>query len=258
MSVSVHSAAFVDPRARLGAGVEVGPGAVIGPEVEVGEGTRVDSHALVTGRTRVGRHCHIHHCAVVGAAPQDLKYRGERTYVEVGDHTVLREFTTVHLATVPEGTTRVGSHCLVMAYAHVAHDCVVGDHCILANAVNLAGFVTVEEYAIVGGMTPVHQFVRIGAHSIIGGGSRVPQDVAPYVKAAGNPLANYGLNSVGLERRGFPAEVRATLKHAYHILFREGLPVEQAVARIRQECAGCAEAERLARFAETSVRGLTR
>jgi UDP-N-acetylglucosamine acyltransferase len=258
MSVAVHPAAHVDPRARLGAGVTVGPGAVIGPDAELGDGCEVAAHALVTGWTRVGRGCRIHHGAVVGAEPQDLKYRGEPTRVEVGDGTVLREYSTVHRATAPQGTTRVGRECLIMAYAHVAHDCVVGDHCILANAVNLAGFVTVEDYAIVGGVTPVHQFVRIGAHSIIGGGSRVPLDVAPYVKAAGNPLHNYGLNLVGLERRGFSPEVRAALKQAYRLLFREDLPLGEAVERIRRECGGSPEVEHFARFAETSVRGLTR
>ncbi len=258
MSVSVHPAAFVDPRAKLGAGVEIGPNAVIGPNVELGEGCRVDSNALVTGWTQVGAHCHIHHGAAIGTAPQDLHYRGERSYLVVGEHTVMREYVTANLGTAPESTTHVGRRCLLMAYVHVAHNCAVGDHCILANAVNLAGYVTIEDYAIVGGVTPVHQFVRIGAHSIIGGGSRVPQDVAPYVKAAGNPLKNFGLNSVGLERRGFSPETCSALKHAYRILFRESLPIEEAVERIRAECRGVPEAEHLARFAETSVRGLTR
>ena len=258
MSTHVHPAAFVDPGARLGPGVTIGPGAIIGPDVEIGEGTRVDAYALVTGWTRVGRNCQIFHCAVVGVAPQDLKYRGEKTYVEVGDETILREFSTVHRATAPEGTTRVGSHCLLMANAHVAHDSTVGDHCVLANAVSLAGFVTVEEYAILGGTVGVHQFTRVGAHSIVGGLSRVIQDVIPYGKAGGNPLRIVGLNSIGLSRRGFAPDVQAALKRAYRLLFRENLPVSEAVARMRAECLSCPEVERMARFAETSVRGLTR
>jgi UDP-N-acetylglucosamine acyltransferase len=258
MSVTVHPAAHVDPGAKLGDGVEVGPGTVVGADVEIGQGSRLDAHVLVTGWTRIGKHCHLHHGAVVGSAPQDLKYRGERTYVEIGDHTTVREYATVNRATAPETATRVGSHCLLMAYSHVAHDCSVGDRAILANSVNLAGFVTIEEYAIVGGVTPVHQFVRIGAHAIIGGGFRVVQDVCPYVKAGGYPLANAGLNAVGLERRGFPPEVVDALKRAYRILFRRGLTVQEAVAAIRAEVPPCAEVEHFARFAETSLRGLVR
>jgi UDP-N-acetylglucosamine acyltransferase len=158
----IHPAAFVDERARLGAGVTIGPGAVVGPDVRVGDGCEIGSHVLLTGRTTLGARCVVHHGAAVGGPPQDLKYAGAPSYLEVGEHTVIREFATLHVATEPEGTTRVGSHCLIMAYAHVAHDCRVGDRVILANAVQMAGVVTVEDWAIVGGGTVVHQFVRIG------------------------------------------------------------------------------------------------
>lgn len=258
MSVEVHAAAFVDPAAQLGPGVVVEPGAIIGPHVRIGAGTRVGSYARVTGWTEVGSHCEIHHGAVVGGPPQDLKYEGRESYVAIGDHTVLREFSTVHLASEPGGTTRVGRHCLLMAYAHVAHDCQLGDRVVVANAVQMAGFVTIEDWAIVGGLTAVHQFVRIGCHSMIGGGSRIPQDVAPYIKLAGNPPRLGGLNAVGLERRGFDADTRAALDRAYRILFRERLSVADAVLRLRAENPGVPEVEHLARFAETSVRGLTR
>jgi UDP-N-acetylglucosamine acyltransferase len=254
----VHPAAFVEPGAELSPGVVVEPGAVIGPHVRIGPGTRIGSHALVTGWTRLGAHCQVHHCAVVGAPPQDLKYRGDESYVEVGDHTVLREFSTVHLAAEPGGTTRVGSHCLIMAYAHVAHDCRVGDRVILANGVQMAGFVTIEDWAIVGGLSAVHQFARIGCHAMVGGASRVAQDVAPYVKVAGSPPRLAGLNSIGIERRGFAPTVIAALERAYRILFRSGLPVPEAVARIRTELPEIPEVEHMARFAETSARGLTR
>ncbi len=258
MTVDVHPAAFVDPGAQLGDGVIVEPGAMIGPHVRIGDGARIGSHALVTGWSTLGRGCQVHHCAVVGAPPQDLKYTGAESYVEIGDHTVLREFSTVHLASESGATTRVGSHCLIMAYAHVAHDCRVGDRVVLANGVQMAGFVTIEDWAIVGGLSAVHQFVRVGCHSMIGGCSRVAQDVAPYVMASGAPPRIAGLNSVGLERRGFSAAVRAALDRAYRILFRNGLTVTAAVAAIRAELPPLPEVEHFARFAETSVRGLTR
>ena len=258
MSTAIHPAAFVDDGARLGAGVSIGPGAVIGPHVRIGDGTSVGSHALVTGWTKVGRGCRIHHGAVLGSPPQDLKYSGETSYLEVGDRTEVREFVTANLATEPGATTRVGSDCLLMAYSHVAHNCQLGDHVILANAVQMAGYVTIEDWAIVGGGTVIHQFVRVGRHSMIGGGSRIPQDVAPYVKLAGNPPRLAGVNGVGLERRGFDAETCAALDRAYRILFRQRLTVAEAVSRIRAELPGVPEVEVLARFAETSTRGLTR
>lgn len=258
MTVAVHPAAFVDPAAELGAGVVIEPGAVVGPHVRIGEGTRIGSHALVTGWTRVGRGCRVHHGAVIGAPPQDLKYTGAESYVEVGDHCELREYSTVHLASEPGATTRVGQHCMIMAYAHVAHDCQIGNRVVIANAVQMAGFVTIEDWAIVGGLCAIHQFVRIGCHSMIGGGSRVPQDVAPYVKVAGNPPRLGGINAVGLERRGFSAATCGALERAYRILFRRGLTVTDAVQTIRGELSQLPEVEHFARFAETSVRGLTR
>ncbi len=258
MSARVHEAAFVDPGARLGEGVVVGPGAVVGPHVEVGDRTRIDAHALVTGWTRVGADCHVHHGAVLGSPPQDLKYAGVESYLEIGDRTEIREYVTANLATEPGATTRIGSDCLLMAYAHVAHNCVLGDHVIVANATQFAGYVAVEEWAIVGGLTAVHQFTRIGCHAMVGGGSRVPQDVAPYIKIAGSPPRLAGLNRIGLQRRGFAPESIAALDQAYRILFRKGLTVERAVAQMRAAFPGVAEVEHLARFAETSARGLTR
>ena len=258
MSTVIHPAAFVDDAARLGAGVTIGPGAVIGPHVRIESGTSVGSHALVTGWTKIGRDCRIHHGAVLGSPPQDLKYGGEVSYLEVGDRTEVREFVTANLATEPGATTRIGSDCLLMAYSHVAHNCQIGDRVILANAVQMAGYVTIEDWAIIGGGTVIHQFVRIGRHAMVGGGSRIPQDVAPYVKLAGNPPRLAGVNSVGLERRGLSAETCAALDRAYRILFRQRLTVEAAVARLRQELPGVPEVEILARFAETSARGLTR
>lgn len=258
MSTMVHPAAFVDERAQLGVDVVVEPGAVIGPQVRIGDRTRVGSHALVTGWTRIGHDCHLHHGAVAGSPPQDLKYTGEESYLEIGDHTVMREYATANLATDPGATTRVGSHCLLMAYSHVAHNCVIGDRVIVANAVQFAGYVTVEDWAIVGGGSVVHQFTRIGRHCMIGGGSRISQDVAPYIMCAGSPPRLAGINVVGLERRGFSPEAVKALQGAYRILFRDGRPIGDAVAAMRAEHPGVPEVEHLARFAETSERGLTR
>jgi UDP-N-acetylglucosamine acyltransferase len=258
MSATVHPTAIVEAGARLGADVTIGPGAIIGPHVTIGDRTRVDSHALVTGWTRVGSDTHVHHGAVLGTAPQDLKYGGEESYLEVGDHVEVREFVTANLASDPGATTRIGSHSMLMACAHVAHNCVLGEHVIVANAVLFAGYVTVEDWAIVGGGTAVHQFTRIGRHAILGGMSRVTQDIAPFIKAGGSPPRLGGLNRVGLERRGFSRETCDALGAAYRLLFRRELAVEQAAAGMRAAFPNVPEVEYLARFAETSARGLTR
>ena len=258
MSTAIHPAAFVDERAELGVGVTVEPGAVIGPHVRVGDRTRVGSHALLTGWTRIGNDCRIHHGAVAGSPPQDLKYSGDPSYLEIGNHTELREYVTLNLATEPGATTRVGSHSLLMAYSHVAHNCQIGDHVVLANAVQMAGYVTIDDWAIVGGGTVIHQFVRIGRHAMVGGGSRITQDVAPYIKLAGNPPRLGGVNTVGLERRGFGRETLRALDQAYRLLFRQQRTIPDAVDRIRATLGAVPECEHLVRFAETSVRGLTR
>lgn len=258
MSVRIHPAAHVDPAARLGTDVQIGPGAVIGPDVTLGDRTIVGSHALITGWTTLGADCHVHHGAVLGSPPQDLKYVPQRSYLVVGDRTVCREYMTANLATEPDYTTRIGSDCLLMAYSHVAHNGCLGDHVILANAVQLAGYVVVEDWAIVGGGTVVHQFTRIGRHCMIGGGSRIPQDVAPYTKTAGSPPRNAGINSIGLSRRGFSREVVEAIDRAYRVFYRGGLTASQAVAEIRARFPGMREVEHFCRFCETSVRGVVR
>ena len=258
MSTAIHAAAFVDPGARIGTGVTIGPGAVVGPHVQIGDGSVIGSHVMLDGWTTIGCECHIHHGAAVGGPPQDLKYTAGESYLVIGDRSVIRECATANLATEPGATTRIGSDCLLMAYSHVAHNCTIGDHAILANAVQLAGYVAVEDWAIVGGGTVVHQFARIGRHCMIGGGSRISQDVAPFVKLAGSPPRLAGLNAIGLQRRGFTPEAVAALEKAYRLVFREKLTAAQAVARMRAELAGVPEVEVLARFVETSARGITR
>ncbi len=254
----------VDPTARIAQGAEledgvvVGPWCRVGPEVKLGAGCVLDSMVVVDGRATIGARCRFHHGAVVGTPPQDLKYAGEPTQVIVGSETVFREYCTVNRSTSVEEPTRVGNRCLIMAYAHVAHNCALGDHVILANSVNLAGHITIGDWAIIGGVTPVHQFVKIGCHSIIGGGSRVPVDVAPYVKAAGSPLRVFGLNTIGLERRGFSEEARTELKKLYRIFFRSALLTKDALETIRRDLKPLPEVQEFVRFVENSERGLAR
>ncbi len=254
----IHPSAVVHPDARIGHNVTVGPFAVIGADVEIGPDCVIGSSVLIDGHTVIGRNNRIFHGAVIGTAPQDLKFGDEMTYVEIGDDNVIREYVTVHLATGEGDKTRIGNGNMLMAYVHVAHNCHIQDHCILANAVNLAGHVEVEHWAIVGGMTPVHQFVRIGQHSFVGGGSRLPQDVPPFIRVAGNPVEVAGVNSVGLKRRGFDEVSLRNLKQAYRLLYRSGLNVSQALDRIASDCRLDTHIENLMAFIRRSERGIVR
>ncbi|MCK4549283.1 MAG: acyl-ACP--UDP-N-acetylglucosamine O-acyltransferase [Candidatus Krumholzibacteria bacterium] len=257
MSTEVHGAAIVHDGAELGKDVTIGPYSVIGPDVKIGEGTSVASNVLIDGHTTIGAGNTIFHGAVLGTPPQDLKYRGARSSVRIGDNNMIREYATVNTATNEGDATIVGSGCLMMAYSHVAHDCIIGDNVILANAVNLAGHVTIYDHAILGGMVPVHQFVRIGVHSFVGGGSRVAKDVLPYVKVAGSPPKVSGLNTVGLKRRGFEDSQLDRIKAAYRLIYRSGLNVTQAIERIEIEIESSEEIEILLDFIRGSQRGIT-
>jgi UDP-N-acetylglucosamine acyltransferase len=254
----VHATAIVHPEARLADDVVVGPYCLIGPEVELGAGCRLESHVRLDGPLKAGTSNHFFHGAAVGGPPQDLKYKGARTGVRLGSNNVIREYVTVNRATAEDGDTVIGSGNLLMAYVHIAHDCIVHDHVILANSVNLAGHVEVEHHAIVGGVTPIHQFVRIGKYAIVGGGSRVPKDMPPFLKAAGNPLRVVGPNSIGLERNGFSPESRRVIKDAFRTIYRSGLNVSQAVARLREEQPDSPEVACLLEFIERSRRGIVR
>jgi UDP-N-acetylglucosamine acyltransferase len=253
----IHPTALIDPSAEIGRGVVVGPYAIVGPRVVVGAGTTIASHVLIERDTILGQDCQISQGAVLGTDPQDLKFKGELTTLEVGDRTVIREYATLNRGTAASGRTAVGSDCLLMAYTHVAHDCELGSHVILSNAVNMAGHVAIEDWVIVGGLTPIHQFVRIGAHAFVGGAARLTQDVPPYVRVAGTPARLYGLNSVGLDRRGFSDEVRKALKVTYRILFQSNLNVTQALARAESEVAALPEVLHLISFIRNSERGIT-
>ena len=234
--MAIHPQAIVDPRAELAPDVEVGPFSVIGPDVSIDTGTVIHSHVVVKGPTHIGRHNEIFQFASVGEACQDKKYKGEPTRLEIGDHNVIRENCTLHRGTVQdEGVTRMGSHNLLMAYVHVAHDCRIGDYVILANMATLAGHVTVDDHAILGGGTMVHQFCHIGAHSMAGGGSIVLKDIPAFVMASGQSAKPHGLNVEGLRRRGFSPEQIRTLKNAYKRVYRQGLTLDEAISRILEE-----------------------
>lgn len=252
----IHSTAIIDPAAVIGQDVEIGPYALVGPRVTVGDGCCIAAHAVVERNTVLGRGVRVGYGSIVGNDPQDLKYKGEESWVEIGDGTIVREYATINRGTAASGKTSVGQRCLVMSYVHIAHDCTVGNDCILANGVTMAGHVTIEDRAIVSGLTPIHQFVRIGTYAFVGGGSRVNQDVPPYTKAVGNPIHLYGLNSVGLQRAGFPPETKLALKRTYRLLFNSDLTISQGLARVRQELGGMPEVERFLKFVEESQRGV--
>jgi UDP-N-acetylglucosamine acyltransferase len=229
----IHPSAIVDPAADLDASVEVGPYAVIGAGVEVGAGTTIGPHCVIDGPARIGRDNRIYGHAALGGAPQDMKYRGEPTRLEIGDRNTIREFCTFNRGTVQDaGVTRIGDDNWVMAYVHLAHDCQVGQRTILANNATLAGHVHIGDWVIVGGLTGVHQFCRIGAHAITGFQSHVSQDVPPFMTVAGHPLAVHGFNVEGLRRRGFSRERIALVKRMHRVLYRDGLTLEQARSAI--------------------------
>jgi UDP-N-acetylglucosamine acyltransferase len=247
----------VHPDAVLHPGVELGPFSVIGPGVELGSDVRVGAHAVVERDTRIGAGCRIAQGAVLGSDPQDLKYAGESTRLEVGERTRVREFCTLNRGTAATGITRVGSDCLLMAYTHVAHDCVIGDHVILSNAVQLGGHVHVGDWAIVGALAGAHQFTRIGEHSFIGGATKIAQDVPPYVLADGNPCIARGINAVGLQRRGFSPEAVAGLRIAFRTLFRNReLNLGQALSLLETRDDLSSETRSLLSFIRESERGV--
>jgi len=230
----VHPTAIIDSQARLGENISIGPYSIISNNVEIGDGCQIGSHVLILPGARIGRDCKIFHHAVISEIPQDLKFAGEETTAEIGERTIIREFVTINRGTSQHWKTVIGSDCLLMAYVHIAHDCIVGNQVILANAVNLAGHVEIEYWVIVGGLVGVQQFSRIGQHSIIGGHYRVPKDVPPYIMAAREPLRYEGLNRVGLKRRNFPPETILALKRAYTLIYNSEYNVSDAIKKIEE------------------------
>jgi UDP-N-acetylglucosamine acyltransferase len=256
MTARIHPTALVHDGAELGADVEIGPFAIVGENCRIGDGCVIAARATLERNVILGTGVKVGIGSVLGGDPQDLKFKGEMTTVEIGEGTTIREYTTINRGTTQSYKTTVGKGCFIMSYVHLAHDCHIGDGVILVNSVQLAGHVTVGDKAIIAGQSAAHQFVKIGQYSFVGGCSRISQDVPPYIKAVGNPIKLYGLNSVGLQRNNFPEEVVRELKRAYRLFFRSELNVSQAKERAAAELKPFAEVQELLRFVEESGRGV--
>jgi len=252
----IHPSAIISGKAELGNNVTIGPNTIIEADTIIGDDVTIGANCLVAQYTELHNKVSLHHGAVVGTPPQDLKFKGERTKLIIGEGTTVREYAMFNRGTAESGQTVIGKNCFLMAYSHIAHDCVIGDNVIMANAVNLAGHIEIGDYVTIGGVVPVHQFVKIGAHAMIGGGFRVPQDVCPYAMAGGYPLKVVGLNKVGLSRRGFKPDVLQVLHKAFKILFFSKLNRTQAVERIKAELEPINEIQIILDFIKNSTRGL--
>lgn len=258
MTANIHATAIVDKTAEIATDAVIGPWVLVGPRCSVGSGTVLNARVTLEENVKIGRHVSVGVGSVLGGKPQDLKFKGEVTSVEIGDHTTIREYATINRGTSESFKTTVGQHAFIMSYVHLAHDCHVGNHVIMSNGTQLAGHVTVLDHAIISGLCAIHQFVKVGRHSFIGGCSRVAKDVPPFVKAVGNPIKLYGLNSVGLQRRGFADDVVVELKKAYRLLFRsDELNISQAIEQAERELQLFPEVQELIEFVRTSGRGVT-
>jgi len=257
-SLKIHPTAIVDPKARLGVGVCIGPYSIIDPHVTLGDGTFIGAHCVVTGHTTMGKRNRVFDGAVVGSEPQDVKFHGEETFLEIGDENIIREYVTINPGTGEGSKTVIGNDNWLMIQAHVGHNCVIHDHVKLANGVMLGGHAIIEDNATVGGGTPVHQFVRVGKFAMVGGGFRIVQDVVPFMMAGDEPLRIYGVNQVGLERSNFSKETIDHLKKAYKIIFRNHLTTKEAVQALATELPSLDEIKHLIDFLNTSGRGIVR
>jgi len=256
--MELHPTAIVSPKAELGGGVSVGPYSIIGDHVTIGQGCRLESHVVIQGRTQIGNHCQFFPYASIGLPPQDLKYKGEDTELVIGDYNLFREYVTVNRGTVQGGgSTLIGNHNFFMVYSHVAHDCILGNHIILANAATLAGHVIIEDYATIGAFSGVHQFCRVGTHGFVGGYSVITKDVLPYSKTvSARDARNYGVNTIGLERRGFSAESIRSIRSAYRVILQSKLNTSQALSVLRERFADQPSVQVLIAFIEKSQRGI--
>jgi UDP-N-acetylglucosamine acyltransferase len=251
-----HSLAFIHPDSKIPSSVKIEPFAYIDKNVEIGEDSWIGPNAVLMSGTRIGKNCKVYPGAVIGSVPQDLKFQGEETTVEIGDNTVVRECVTISRGTKAKYKTVVGNNCLIMAYVHLAHDCHVGDHCILVNAVQVAGHVVIDNWAIVGGSSSVHQFVRIGSHVMVAGGSLVRKDVPPFTKAAREPLCYSGINSIGLRRRGYSNERINEIQEIYRIVYLKGLNNTKAIECVENEISSSTERDEIVSFIKGSERGI--
>ncbi len=256
MSSRIHPTVLIDPSAEIDDDVEIGPFSIIGPSVQVGRGARIAARVTLERNVRLAAGAQIGTGSILGGPPQDLKYGGEETWVEIGERSIIREYSTVNRGTTASGITSVGAECFLMSYVHIAHDCQVGDGAIIANGSQLAGHVTIEARAILSGLVAVHQFTKIGTHAFVGGATRVNQDVPPFVKAVGNPVELYGLNSIGLTRHGVPPATIAALKRTYRLFFNSDLNLGQAIERARSEVPDLPEVAHFIAFVASSQRGV--
>jgi len=257
--VLIHQTAIIDPSARIASGVSIGPWTIIGPNVEIGENTWIGPHVVIQGPTKIGKNNRIFQFASLGEIPQDLKFHGEETYLEIGDRNTIREFCTFNRGTAHDKlVTKIGSDNLFMAYVHIAHDCVVGNHVIFANNASLAGHVVIEDFVMLGGFSGVLQFCRVGKYGFASMGSMIDKDIPPFVKVSGYYAKPFGLNSIGLTRRGFQPETIRQLRQAYKIIYRQGLTVKEALKSLESLLSDCAEVQLLIEFISASTRGIVR
>ncbi len=256
--MKIHPTAIVDKKARLADGVEVGPCAIIGPDVEIGASTRIGAHVVAEGHTSIGQGCTIFTGAVIGSIPQDLKYKGAKSFLKIGNNNIIREYTTLNPGTDEGGVTSIGDGNLLMAYSHIAHDCKVGDSCIIANAGTLAGYVTLEDRVVIGGLTAIHQFVQVGKMAMVGGCSKVVQDIPPFSTCDGHPTRVYGLNLIGLRRSDVSRESQAALKQAFKVLFYSEMTFKNSADKVKEEVENFEEVQYLLDFIKNSKRGVCR
>lgn len=255
----IHPSAIVSSKAIIAEDVSIGPYSVIGDQVEIGSGTVIGPHTTIDPFVKIGENCRIFQFAAIGAPPQSLKFKGETSQVVIGDDCIIREFVTIHRGTeFGGGLTRIGDSCFLMAYTHIAHDCIVGNQVVMANNATLAGHITIGDYATVGGLVAIHQFVRVGEYAFIGGKSAVTKDIPPYVIASGDRATLHGLNQVGLKRHGFSPEVLSQLKKAYRLIFRFGLTLKEAIERVLAEVDPLPEVTHFIQFIKSTQRGITR
>jgi UDP-N-acetylglucosamine acyltransferase len=252
----IHPHTYIDPLAKVAANVKIDPFTVIHGNVTIGEGTWIGSNVTIMENTHIGKNCRIFPGAVLGAEPQDLKFDNENTTVEIGDNTTIREFVTINRGTKDKWKTSIGNNCLIMAYCHIAHDCVVGNHVIMSNSIQMAGHVVVGDFAVIGGTSALHQFVHVGTHAFVAGGSLISKDVPPYVKAGRQPLSYSGVNSVGLKRRGFSTDQVNNILEMYRIIFSKGMNTTQAVEHLEEEFAVSDERDEIINFIRESGRGI--
>lgn len=256
MKPQIHPTAIISEKAKIGKNVNIGPFVVIYDDVEIGDACSIGPHTIIYDGARIGNRVTIHQASSVSNAPQDLKYAGEKTYFYIGDDTTIREYATLNRGTTATGFSKIGSNCLLMAYTHIGHDCVVGDNCILANAVTLGGHVDLGDFVIIGGLTPVHQFSKVGQHAMVGGGFRIIKDIPPYIVAANEPLRFSGLNLIGLRRRGFSNDDIMTLKEAYNIVYNSGLNFTQACNKLSENYPNHKLVSHIVDFIAKSSRGI--